>query len=148
MRGLLAVALLACVLAACAGAGNNGDKTPEEALADRAAGFYRALDDENFLRAHSFASPRFREFCSSDQFVSVARIAVYFYKGIGGGEDTRLEWKLNTVTVEGDIGRVYAEFLLDGEVADSGDDSDGDRWVFSDGQWWSEKSDWEEGCEL
>ncbi len=147
MRGLLALAVLVCVLVACGGAGENGDKTPEEALSDRAAEFFGALGDENFLRAHSFTSPRFREICLSGEWGIGLRFAVDLIKGIGGGEDSELEWRVSGVTVEGDTGSVDADILLDGVMVDFSDESDASGWVLVDGQWWQEADDWEEGCE-
>ena len=147
MRGLLLIGILMLIVAACGG--GSIPKTPEEALENRARGFYGAFSDGNWLRAHKYLSPRSRELCSSGQFALTMGAAATLLKSfMGGDENTDLSFELTGVAVDGDVGAVDGTLRLGGEIVDLGEEDAEESWIFLDGEWWAEDSDWEEGCDL
>ena len=105
----------------------------------------------NWLAMYKYNSPRYRETCKSGDYLawnSQGMLILHTYMGIP--EDAKIETRLDKVviTVESE-GRVHGSLLIDGELLEfSEDESEGERWVFLDGQWWAEPEDWREGCPL
>ena len=103
----------------------------------------------NWLAIYKYNSPRYRETCKSgDYVVKVGSAMLLLHTFMGIPEDAKIELRLDKVviTVESE-GRVHGSLLVDGELLEfSDDESEGERWVFLDGQWWAEPEDWREGC--
>ena len=140
------VAILAVgVLAACSGGSDSADT---ESLRSRVEKAYADLGGGNWLAFYSYTSPRFRELCKSGEYVLWQDVTEAFFEGFMGLEDdTEFHFRLTGAVSTGDEGLVFASLLVDenGELLEFGD-SDGERWVFADGRWWQEDTDWEKGC--
>ena len=121
----------------------------EEALLARAQEAHQAWG--NWLAIYKYNSPRYRETCKSGDYVAkVGSAMLLLHTFMGIPEDAKIELRLDKVviTVESE-GRVHSSLLVDGELLEFSDDENtGARWVFLDGQWWSEPEDWREGCPL
>ena len=52
--------------------------------------------------------------------------------------------QLTGVAVDGDVGAVDGTLRLGGEIVDFGEEDAEESWIFLDGEWWQEDSDWEE----
>ena len=75
--------------------------------------------------------------------------AITFLKTfMGVDENADLSFELTGVAVEGDVGAVDGTLRLGGEIVDFGEEDAAESWIFFDGEWWLEDSDWEGGCEL
>jgi len=129
--------------------------TPEEALTKRAESFNLEVDNENWLEAHKYLSPRAREVCKNGDFAFALEIGYRMLKGfIGIPEDEKFTSSILDVTVDGDIGFVYSELKHDGDVIKSSLGGDagqaGRRWVYVDGEWWegADRDVWASICEM
>ena len=155
----LGLVLLALSLSACGGTPT--PLTPEEALTKRAEAAQVEWNRGDWLEHHKYFSPRSREMCTNGEYAASAAATLLMIKWIFGiPEDAKLTINIGRVTVDGDVGRVYAcgPLLRDGEPIEMGvanarnsDDSDeGEvgRWVYVDGEWWEEPDDMEETCHV
>ncbi|MCH8205642.1 MAG: hypothetical protein IH956_01400 [Chloroflexi bacterium] len=141
---IITLVLFAMLLMACEGSA----QTQEEALTQRAEAFAKVMGKGDWLGAHKFFSPRYREICASGQFAISTGLSMNFLKGfLGIAEGEQLTFSVTSVTVDGDEGRVFSDIHRNGELIDFGGEDEGGRWVYVAGEWWSEDEDWEDGCD-
>ena len=148
----LGLVLLALSLSACGGTPT--PLTPEEALTKRAEAAQVEWNRGDWLEHHKYFSPRSREMCTNGEYAASVAATILMVKwSLGIPEDAKLTNNIGRVTVDGDVGRVYAggPLLRDGEPIEMGDDWDegeGALWVYVDGEWWEEPDDMEETCHV
>ncbi|MFH1140544.1 MAG: hypothetical protein V1724_02485 [Chloroflexota bacterium] len=120
----------------------------EEGLGKRAEDYYKAFADKRWLQMHQFYSPRFREICKSADYAAQMGLGMVLGGAfLGFTPDSKWTFTITHITVNGEEGRVFVDVLIDGIPFESGGESSGQRWVFVDGQWWGEDTDWETGCD-
>ena len=146
--GLSAVA--AILLTSACGGGETASVGPKAALQWRAEAALAALSDERWLDFHRYYSPLFRKKCPAGEFVKQASYSLEVLRGQKGVEKgEKLEFRLVDVALNGTKGMVEIELFYQGTPHFFGGEHvyhDPDRWVFIDGQWWTDEEASDEGC--
>ena len=127
--------------------GCSGPMSPVDHLRQRGEGQAKVSSKQNWLKLYEYQSPQYRDICKSGDYAVQLATAWLLFMGLFGIEaDATVESRVTNVTVQGLEGRVFGEMLVDGKVVEFGEAGDGGRWVFVDGEWWSEADDWADGC--
>ena len=144
-----------------------------EGLRARATEATLALNENRWIDLYEFKSPRSVrpripyglpavQLCTQEQFIfdmgnKVARIRAL----AGLYRQERLTWEIVDVTTKKDdatirngdrVGVVRLDIYHEGKLVTDefhdylGEVEEGARWVYSDGEWWIEPEDWDEGC--
>ena len=117
-------------------------------LRERAERYAKAFTDSNWTDAYQLTSPRFREICASENWQVLMGAGLKTLKGtVSIAQGQKIEFSLVRVTATGNFGRAHVELRNQGETIDRGLEAEGDRWVFTDGEWWAEAVNWYDGCQ-
>lgn len=144
-----------------------------EGLRTRATEATTALNENRWIDLYEFKSPRSVrpripyglpavQLCTQEQFIfdmgnKVARIRAL----AGLYRQERITWEIVDVMTKKDdatvrngdrVGVVRLDIYHEGKLVTDqfhdylGEVEEGARWVYSDGEWWIEPEDWDEGC--
>ena len=148
---VLGCMLLAVVLGACGG-GAPTPLTPEEELTKRAQASIVEFNRGDWMELYKYQSPRSREVCTNAAFAATNALGMAMSRGFFGiPKDVKLTMSIKRVTVDGDVGHVKNDLLRDGELIEFGegwDEGEGERWIYVDGEWWSEEEDLGSVCDM
>ena len=125
-RSGLAAALAATLLAGCASLGGG---TPEQIVAQRAAGYWKARAAGDYVKAYSFSTPAYRKVNSAEKF----RTQFGAGAAIHGGEAVKVDCEAEKCAARIKISATPALLGLNlGTIATYLDEI----WLLEDGQWW------------
>ena len=148
---VLGCLLVAVALAACGG-GAPTPLIPEEELTKRAQASIVEFNRGDWMELYKYQSPRSREVCTNADFAATNALGMAMSRGFFGiPEDVKLTMSIKRVTVDGDVGHVKNDLLRDGELIEFGegwDEGEGERWIYVDGEWWSEEEDPGSNCDM
>jgi hypothetical protein len=141
MRYLLLIALLVAALAACGGDDDDGGSAgpTEESLSETAQEFGEAFAGDNTgIGAYRFYHESFREKCPQDDFAGLMLLVRGFYPELADAE-----YRLESVTVDGDRGQVVGDFYVDDRSLGWSEDEEEyeEYWIYEDGKWWAATDD-------
>ena len=165
---------LTLVLAAC-GTGEDPTLLPEqtgpapslEALRSRANEATLALNESRWLDLYEFKSPRSVrpripyglpavQLCTQEQFIFDTGTRNAKIRALAGlYRDEKLTWEIVDVTTKEDqdrVGVVRLDIYHEGKLVTDefhdyrGEEQEGERWVYIEGEWWVEPENWDEGC--
>ena len=107
----------------------------EAGLRSRAESQATAQSGEKWAEWYRFLSPDSKSGCFEADFSAAAGLGISGFKQSRGLEESsRLEFRVQSVTVQGNQGQVGMDMYLDGELVF---DSPDELWVYVDGDWWS-----------
>ena len=144
-----------------------------EGLRARATEATLALNENRWIDLYEFKSPRSVrpripyglpavQLCTQEQFIFDMGSKVARIRALAGlYRQERLTWEIVDVTTKKDdatvrngdrVGVVRLDIYHEGKLVTDqfhdylGEVEEGARWVYSDGEWWIEPEDWDEGC--
>ncbi len=101
----------------------------------------------NWLGAWEFYTLSFRESCPRETFSAQATSGMNLFRGmLQLPPNAPLEFRLMSLTVQGNTALVSTHIFHQGEPLEYGAENELDSWVQIDGQWWNNVPPGPEGC--
>ena len=121
--------------------------TRADAVTERVEDVLALASSGNWLEAWEFYTLSFRDSCPKETFASQARTGMAILRmmtNVPLGDS--LEFRLMSVTVEGDTALVGTRIYHQGEPLEYGAQDELDSWTLIDGEWWNNVPPGPEGC--